>query len=101
MPTANITCFDGWRRRGENAQTFCSMSVGKNRLYRSTNKMFPSTWMDIEIVILNEVNREAGTFCGAPYMQNLKRHDMDSVGEGEGGKIWENGIETCIISCMK
>ena len=26
---------------------------------------------------------------------------MDSVGEGEGGKIWENGIEKCIISCMK
>ena len=26
---------------------------------------------------------------------------MDSVGEGKGGKIWENGIETCIISCMK
>ena len=26
---------------------------------------------------------------------------MDSVGEGDGGKIGENGIETCIISCMK
>ena len=26
---------------------------------------------------------------------------MDSVGEGEGGMIWENGIETCKISCMK
>ena len=26
---------------------------------------------------------------------------MDSVGEGEGGKTWENDIETCIISCMK
>ena len=26
---------------------------------------------------------------------------MDSVGEGEGGNIWENGIETCKISCMK
>ena len=26
---------------------------------------------------------------------------MDSVGEGEGGKIWENGIETCKILCMK
>ena len=26
---------------------------------------------------------------------------MHSVGEGEGGKIWENDIETCIISCMK
>ena len=26
---------------------------------------------------------------------------MDSIGEGEGGKIWENGIQTCKISCMK
>ena len=26
---------------------------------------------------------------------------MDSVGEGEGGKIRENGIETCKISCIK
>ena len=26
---------------------------------------------------------------------------MDSVGEGEGGEIWENGTETCVISCMK
>ena len=26
---------------------------------------------------------------------------MDSVREGEGGKIWETGIETCKISCMK
>ena len=26
---------------------------------------------------------------------------MDSVGEGEGGMIWGNGIETCIISYTK
>ena len=26
---------------------------------------------------------------------------MDSVGQGEGGKIWENGNETCKISCKK
>ena len=26
---------------------------------------------------------------------------MDSVGEGEGGKIWENGNETGKISCRK
>ena len=26
---------------------------------------------------------------------------MDSMGEGEGVKIWENGIETCKISCKK
>ena len=23
------------------------------------------------------------------------------MGEGEGGMIWENGIETCILSCKK
>ena len=26
---------------------------------------------------------------------------LDSVAEGEGGMIWENGIETCIISYKK
>ena len=26
---------------------------------------------------------------------------LDSVGEGEGGMIWENGIETCILSVKK
>ena len=26
---------------------------------------------------------------------------LDAVGEGEGGIIWENGIETCIISYVK
>ena len=26
---------------------------------------------------------------------------LDSVGEGEGGMIWENGIETHILSCKK
>ena len=26
---------------------------------------------------------------------------LDSVGEGEGGMIWENGIESCILSCKK
>ena len=24
---------------------------------------------------------------------------LDSEGEGEDGMIWENGIETCILSC--
>ena len=26
---------------------------------------------------------------------------LDSEGEGEGGMIWKNGIETCIISYVK
>ena len=31
----------------------------------------------------------------------MYRTVLDSVGEGEGGMIWENGIETCIISYVK
>ena len=27
---------------------------------------------------------------------DVKNSLLDSVGEGEGGMIWENGIETCI-----
>ena len=40
-------------------------------------------------------------------MQNSKRDTdiqnslLDSVGEGEGGVIWENGIETRILSYVK
>ena len=32
---------------------------------------------------------------------DAKNRLLDSVGEGEGGMIWENGIETCILSCKK
>ena len=32
---------------------------------------------------------------------DVKNSLLDSVGEGKGGMIWENGIETCIISYMK
>ena len=40
------------------------------------------------------------------YARQQKRHrcieqSLDSVGEGEGGMIWENGIETCILSYVK
>ena len=40
-------------------------------------------------------------------MQDSKRDTdvqntiIDSVGEGEGGMIWENGTETCLVSCKK
>ena len=36
---------------------------------------------------------------------DVKNRLLDSVGqgegEGEGEMIWENGIETCILSCKK
>ena len=40
------------------------------------------------------------------YARQQKRcrcieQSLDSVGEGEGGMLWENGIETCIISYKK
>ena len=40
-------------------------------------------------------------------MQDSKRDTdvqnglLDSEGEGEGGMIWKNPIETCILSCKK
>ena len=41
------------------------------------------------------------------YMQDSKRDTdvmnslLDSVGEGEGGMLWENSIETCVLSYVK
>ena len=32
---------------------------------------------------------------------DVKNSLLDFVGEGEGGMIWENGIETCIIAYIK
>ena len=32
---------------------------------------------------------------------DVKNRLLDFVGEGEGGMIWENGIETCILSYVK
>ena len=32
---------------------------------------------------------------------NVKNRLLDSVGEGKGGMVWENGIETCKLSYVK
>ena len=32
---------------------------------------------------------------------DVKNSLLDSVGKGEGGMIWENGIEICILSYVK
>ena len=32
---------------------------------------------------------------------DVKNKLLDSVGEGEGGMIWKNSIETCILSYVK
>ena len=40
------------------------------------------------------------------YVRQQKRHrcieqSLDSVGEGEGRMVWENGTETCILSYVR
>ena len=32
---------------------------------------------------------------------DVKKRLLDSVGEGKGGMIWENSIETCILPYMR
>ena len=51
--------------------------------------------------------KERHTHLNAEFQRIARKNkkdflsDQDSEREGEGGKIWENGIETCKISCMK
>ena len=35
------------------------------------------------------------------FFMCLYRSLLDSVGEGKSGMVWENGIETCILSYVK
>ena len=39
--------------------------------------------------------------CETAKETQMYRTDFWTLGEGEGGMIWENGIETGIISCKK
>ena len=45
--------------------------------------------------------RAAFTFSYSKRDTDVYNSLLESVGEGEGGMIWENGIEICIISYMK
>ena len=38
---------------------------------------------------------------GSKRDTDIKNRLLDSVGEGEGGMIWENSIETCILPYVK
>ena len=45
------------------------------------------------VMITLEVRRQRDT--------DVKNSRLDSAGEGEGGMIWQNSIETCILSDVK
>ena len=36
---------------------------------------------------------------GSKRDTDVKNRLLDSVGEGEGGVIWENSTETCLLPC--
>ena len=38
---------------------------------------------------------------GSKRDTDVKNRLLDSVGEDEGGTIWENSTETCILSYVK
>ena len=38
---------------------------------------------------------------GHEFEQAPGDSEGQGVGEGEGGEIWKNDIETCVISCMR
>ena len=46
-------------------------------------------------------NLNDNTVCETAKETQMYRTVLDSLGEGEGGMIWEDGIETCIISYVK
>ena len=78
-------------------------------------------WMKLEPIIHSEVSQKEKTpiqyintyiwnlerWQWRPCVQDRKKDTavynglLDSEGEGEGGMIWKNGTETCILSCKK
>ena len=73
-------------------------------------------WMKREPIIQSEVSQKEKhqyTTLTHIYMEfrkmvrdskrdtDVQSRLLDSEGEGEGGMIWENGTETCILSCKK
>ena len=77
-------------------------------------------WMKLEPIIQSEVSQKEkyqysilihiygiqkdgkdNLVCETARDTDVQNSLLDSVAEGEGGMIWENGIETCIISYKK
>ena len=78
------------------------------------------TWMKLEPIIQSEVSqKEKHQYSILTHIYGIQKDGnddlvwktaketdvqsglLDSEGEGEGGMIWENGIETYVISYMK
>ena len=49
----------------------------------------------INIAYAEELSSQMDQFL----LQEYSQYNQKPEGEGKGGMIWENGIETCILSC--
>ena len=77
-------------------------------------------WMKLELIIQSEVSQKEkhqysiltriygiqkdgndNPLCETAKETHVQNRLLDSVREGEGGMIWENGVETCILSYKK
>ena len=77
-------------------------------------------WMKLEPIIQSEVSQKEkhqdsirmyiqgiwkdgnnNPLCEIAKETQMYRRLLDSMGEGEGGMIWENCIETCVLSYVK
>ena len=66
---------------------------------RKTFESVLMRWMNLEPILQSEFRKMVMITL---YARQQKRHrcieqSLDCVGESEGGMIWEDGIETCII----
>ena len=85
-------------------------SLPDNRRGRNIPSSFPTNFMRLELswyphqkkcVYVRQRGKEMENQTPISLMNFHVNSLMDSVGEWEGGKIWENDIEACILSCMK
>jgi len=77
-------------------------------------------WMKLEPIIQSEINQKKkhqysilthiygiqkdgkdDPICKTAKEMHVKKRLLNYVGEGKGGMIWQNSIETCILPCVK
>ena len=88
--------------------------------FQNTFESVLMRWMKLEPIIQSEVSQKEkeqysmlmniygiqkdgndNPVCETARDTDLQNSLLDSVGEGEGGMIWKNGIETCKLSYVK
>ena len=93
---------------------------GKQCIKKNTFESVLMRWMKLEPIIQSEVSQKEkhqystltsiygiqkdgndNTVCETARDSDVQNGLLDSVGKGEGGMIWENGIETYILSRKK